>query len=137
MESISLGPNPSQTSEKLDSANPSSVKGVEAPVNLTPEKTPEVALAPAASPGHFMPGPTLPSPVTPQPPQLTPTSLSVSDTPLAANDDDVIEKEWVNKAKKIVAETRHDPYAQEKQVSRLQADYVKKRYGKEIKISGD
>lgn len=62
-------------------------------------------------------------------------STSAKDTPHTAGDDDVIEKEWVEKAKQIVAETRHDPYLQEQEVSRLQADYLKKRYGKEVKLS--
>lgn len=57
--------------------------------------------------------------------------------PVAASDEDLIEKEWVDKAKKIVAQTRDDPYSQEKEVSKLQADYLKKRYGKEIKLNSD
>lgn len=60
------------------------------------------------------------------------TNSIVGDTPLVANDDDLIEKEWVDKAKKIVADTRHDPYKQEEAVSILQVDYLKKRYGREI-----
>lgn len=62
----------------------------------------------------------------------TPKNSIVGDTPLVANDDDLIEKEWVDKAKKIVADTRHDPYKQEEAVSILQVDYLKKRYGREI-----
>lgn len=56
----------------------------------------------------------------------TPTS-----TPMVAGDDDVIEKEWVDRAKKIIAETRDDPYGREKAVSELQTDYLRKRYGRE------
>lgn len=56
------------------------------------------------------------------------------DNPLIADDVDVIEKEWVEKAKKIVGETKNDPYQQEKQVSQLQADYLMKRYSKQVKI---
>lgn len=55
--------------------------------------------------------------------------------PPAASDIDLIEKEWVDKAKSIVKQTRNDPYAQEQEVSRLQADYIKKRYGKDIKTA--
>lgn len=57
--------------------------------------------------------------------------------PLAAADEDLIEKEWVEKAKKLVAETRNDPYAQDQAVGRLQADYLQKRYGKTIKMPND
>jgi hypothetical protein len=54
------------------------------------------------------------------------------DTPLLAADEDLIEKEWVDKAKKIILETKDDPYAREAAVTRLQADYLRKRYGKEL-----
>lgn len=54
------------------------------------------------------------------------------DMPLTANDDDLIEKEWVDKAKKIIIDTKDDPYRREKEVSRLQADYLRKRYGREL-----
>lgn len=74
------------------------------------------------------------------PPQVQPvvqqTQSSVDDNnPLVADDVDVIEKEWIDRAKQIVNETRDDPYAQEQKVSVLQSDYLKKRYGKDIKPS--
>ena len=52
-----------------------------------------------------------------------------NDTPLVASDDDLIEKEWVDKAKKILASTRDDPYKRERDVVELQKEYLKKRYG--------
>ena len=58
-----------------------------------------------------------------------------SDNPIVASDDDLIEKEWITKAKQVVQSTKSDPYMQEAEVSRLQADYLKKRYGKDIKLS--
>lgn len=58
----------------------------------------------------------------------------IDDNPAVAADDDVIEKEWVEKAKKVISETKHDPYLQEQAVSRLQADYLQKRYGKTVKL---
>jgi hypothetical protein len=54
------------------------------------------------------------------------------DTPVAASDDDLIEKEWVDKAKKIIMQTKDDPYRREREVNKLQADYLRKRYGKEL-----
>jgi hypothetical protein len=59
------------------------------------------------------------------------TSLE-DDTPVAASDDDLIEKEWVDKAKKIIMQTKDDPYRREREVNKLQADYLRKRYGKEL-----
>jgi hypothetical protein len=51
--------------------------------------------------------------------------------PIAAGDEDVIEKEWVDRAKKIIAETKDDPYKREQAVTELQTDYLRKRYGRE------
>lgn len=56
----------------------------------------------------------------------------VDDTPLVAGDDDLIEKEWVDKAKQIIERTKDDPYRREQEVARLQAEYLNKRYGKEL-----
>ncbi len=79
-----------------------------------------------------------PLPVIGQTPAQTSQTTTHDDTnPSTAADDDLIEKEWVEKAKKVVAETRHDPYAQDQAVSRLQADYLKKRYDKDVKLSTD
>ncbi len=57
---------------------------------------------------------------------------NLTNNPAVANDDDLIEKEWVDKAKKIVAQTRDDPHLQDKEVNKLQADYLKKRFGREL-----
>jgi hypothetical protein len=59
-------------------------------------------------------------------------TTQADETPAIAADEDLIEKEWVDKAKQIIADTRDDPAAREKQVGKLQADYLKKRYGKEL-----
>ncbi len=55
-----------------------------------------------------------------------------SDTPLVAADEDVIEKEWVDKAKAIIQQTKDDPYKRTQQVNALQRDYLQKRYGKVV-----
>lgn len=69
--------------------------------------------------------------IVPTAPQPVTASIPQDDTnPPVAADEDVIEKEWVEKAKKVIAETKHDPYLQEQAVSLLQADYLQKRYGK-------
>ena len=52
-----------------------------------------------------------------------------------ADDLDLIEKEWVNKAKAIVMQTRSDPHNQNKEMNKFKADYMKKRYNKDIKLS--
>lgn len=87
----------------------------------------------AQAPQPAMPLP-LPLPVVPVPVAVQPAD-DVTVGPTIAADDDLIEKEWVDKAKKIITETRDDPYRREQEVSRLQADYLKKRYGKELGVS--
>lgn len=57
--------------------------------------------------------------------------------PQIADDTDLIEKEWVIKAKEIVERTKHDPYQQNKEVELMKADYMHKRYNKEIKLTED
>lgn len=76
----------------------------------------------------------LPQPVVAQP-LTNPDSQTVpsdDNATLIANDDDIIEKEWVDKAKKIIAETKDDPYRREVEISKLQIEYIRKRYGREI-----
>ncbi len=56
-----------------------------------------------------------------------------STIPDLADDVDVIEKAWVDKAKQIINDTKDDPHAQEKAFEELQIEYHKKRYGRDIK----
>lgn len=76
----------------------------------------------------------LPAPVAPVQDDVS-TSVVGDDMPVVAADEDLIEKEWVDKAKKIIDQTKDDPYKREKAVGELQKDYLKKRYGKEIGTS--
>lgn len=55
-------------------------------------------------------------------------------SPAVADDADLIEKEWVEKAKDIVAKTKNDPHMQSVELTNFRHDYMKKRYGKEIKL---
>lgn len=64
----------------------------------------------------------------------TATQIASVGLPQIADDTDLIEKEWVEKAKEIVERTRSDPHAQSKEIQHFRADYIKKRYNKDIKI---
>lgn len=103
----------------------------------TPEQgmaaTPETAPTPAVKPAQPVQIPSQP-PVAQQqtPQQATP---KIADDDLSAEDVDNIGKEWVAKAKKIVDQTKDDPHLQNKQISRVKADYIKKRYNKDIRVS--
>lgn len=76
------------------------------------------------------------SPILPSPIVLTDQSSVVAPAgaagPTIAADEDLIEKEWVDRAKKIVAETQNDPHQREEAINQLQRDYLKKRYGREM-----
>ena len=90
-----------------------------------------LSLAQSSIPGLALPTPIPPNPVSDD----TNVSAANSSNPLFANDDDLIEKEWVDKAKLIISNTKDDPHLREKQIRQLQADYLLKRYGKELGVS--
>lgn len=69
---------------------------------------------------------------TPVPVQQDDVAVVDTTTPAVAADEDLIEKEWVDSAKKIISTTKDDPYARERQVNKLQTDYLQKRYGKTL-----
>lgn len=89
--------------------------------------------------------------VMPAAPPLAPVTMSIPQPPVAssapselasggatltapaiAGDDDLIEKEWVDKLKKIITLTAGDPYERTRVIAQLQADYLKKRYNKTL-----
>jgi hypothetical protein len=126
--------------------NPESAPKPEStPVAGTPESAPaekKAERAPAspeqASATQGISLPAVQPPAMPQVGQVPVATTHDDDsrqTPLIADDVDVIEMEWVNQAKKVIRETKDDPHAQETAVEKLQRDYLKKRYGKEIKSS--
>ena len=69
-------------------------------------------------------------------PDMTTLQARVGATPAEANDLDVIEKEWVIQLKNVVSHTAHDPHAQQAEITKIKADYMKKRYNKDIKVTG-
>lgn len=96
---------------------------------------------PPTTPGWLPPTVPLQAPV--QPPAPLPNQIPADNTalqvasPIVAEDSDLIEKEWVIKAKQIVDATRQDPYEQTKQIGKFKAEYMKKRYNKTIGSTDD
>lgn len=66
-------------------------------------------------------------------PQTATTQTTDDDSPQIADDADLIEKEWVDKAKELVDRTRSDPRQQNIALNKMKADYLKKRFNKVIK----
>jgi hypothetical protein len=78
--------------------------------------------------------PLVPPPATPTATGAT-TQQSSHANPVLAEDVDLIEKEWVDKAKAIVNHTKDDPYRQNHEINKMKADYIKKRYNKDVQVS--
>lgn len=55
-------------------------------------------------------------------------------TQTARADDLVLEKEYIAKAKLVVERTSNDPYLQTKEISKIKAEFLKRRYGKNLKM---
>lgn len=89
---------------------------------------------PGGDPGTSVPPlpPVLDTSLVVQPAADDSQSSSASGMPTQAADVDLIEKEWVDRAKLIVSQTRDDPHEQESEVGKLQAEYLKQRYGRDI-----
>jgi hypothetical protein len=105
--------------------------GVEtpAPKEKNTRQPAAVAAIPQAVP---VPAPTdLAVPATPHPPD---DSIQVKQTHLVADDVDLIEKEWVDRAKAIVEATQDDPHKQKSEISKVKAEYIQKRFNKTIKV---
>jgi hypothetical protein len=98
-----------------------------------PEKTPAIGAPIPTYTAQTQASPPAAAPVFQHSPVPPPAASAIA-TPAVADDLDLIEKEWVEKAKAIVAKTRSDPYNQNKEMNRFKADYMQKRYGKEIKL---
>lgn len=81
-------------------------------------------------------------PITTNDPALPTSAAPTDDVTVTTNDSirklmedsDLIEKEWVDRAKKIVDANREDPYKQSEELTVVKADYLKKRYDKNIKL---
>ena len=59
----------------------------------------------------------------------SPDGVDVIAAPQVAQDGDLMEREWLDKLKKMIKET-NDPYLKQKYFRDIQMDYMKKRYGR-------
>jgi hypothetical protein len=109
------------------------------------DKSPDNALekAPLQESGPSKEGAAAPMPLLPVIPTTDPvkipvlsddedTTSAISPSSYSTSNPDRIEKEWVDKAKAIVAKTQDDPYEQKQEMSKVKAEYIKKRFNKTI-----
>ncbi len=141
MDPSSKPPSGIESSPAELSLPPAAANSGEIPLGPLEQAPANAEKAPAPrQPGTATPSiSTIPLPV-PQPAPVVPApAAGVSAVPPAApvieDDGDLIEKAWVDKAKQIVERTRDDPHKQSEELTVFKADYMKKRYGKTIKIS--
>jgi hypothetical protein len=90
------------------------------------QQPPPVTTAPAAPPTAVDNSQT----TTPDP------TTTIPDSGLSARDTNKIEKQWIDKAKAIIAQTQDDPFIQKKEMSKVKAEYIQKRYNKTIPVDG-
>ena len=109
-----------QMTERLNMEAPHTAAAAPPPVAPTNPAT-------AAAPINLMP-------VMPGSQPAAPVSMPLTGT-MPASDSDLIEKAWVKTAKAIIEQTREDPYKQNKEITQMKVEYVKKRYNKDIKVN--
>jgi hypothetical protein len=67
-------------------------------------------------------------------PVQTQNSSSPLTNGLSAQNTDLIEKEWVERLPFLSPSTQDDPYKQKNEMSKMKADYIKKRFNKTIPL---
>lgn len=122
-------PSPQPMPEKLQGQ---SAESPTPPETMATAPTEAGSVAPQGAPAPMPVLPQIPDPV-PDDAATQPIDTAAVQGPAIADDVDVIEKEWVDKAQEVIEHTKDDPYQEEEQIEDLQADYLKKRYGKDIK----
>jgi hypothetical protein len=112
--------------------NPASTNGpdLQLPAPLNPNQP-----LPAINQPGTVPLPQIPATNSQAPAQTAVPSTTSIVVPAVAEDQDLIEKDWVAKAKHIVEKTRDNPYQQSQELTVFKSDYMQKRYNKTIKPS--
>ncbi|MCA9349175.1 hypothetical protein KC878_03475 [Candidatus Saccharibacteria bacterium] len=97
-------------------------------LEAAPTSVPVVPALPVTDPSQYA------QPISPAHAQNDGIGNTGAQDDLQAGDFSVIEKAWVRKAKQIIAGTAEDPKRQKEELSTFSAEYIKKRYGKDIKV---
>lgn len=77
------------------------------------------------------------APARPTEPAYQPAANSVGQVgaPVAAEDSDTIEQEWVAAVKRTLEQYKHDPYMLSRAMTALRQDYLQKRYGRTVEAA--
>jgi len=103
------------------------------------EKSVEAPQTIESSPSRQQSAPVLPVvtqlPTINQPTVVLPTSDDNSTTAARpVNDSSKMERQWIDKAKAIIAQTRDDPFTQKNEMSKVKAAYIEKKFNKKLKV---
>jgi len=60
------------------------------------------------------------------------SSVVVSQSP--QHNSDKLDKHWLERTKNTIVETKDDPFKQKNEVSKIQAEYIEKRFNKKLKV---
>lgn len=113
-------------------------------VQETAQNEPETAAVPAEKfTGTALPALPLPPATPQQTAQKTSSDTQINDVSKTSKgvvskvieDKDLIEKEWVEKAKAIIERNREDPYKQTEEITVVKAEFMEENYNKSIKLS--
>lgn len=69
------------------------------------------------------------------PRQPTTNSVGQASAPVAAEDSDTIEQEWVAAVKRTLEQYNQDPYMLSRAMTALRQDYLQKRYGRTVEAA--
>lgn len=70
-------------------------------------------------------------------PAVASQTVPAGDPTASDADNDELDREWIEKAKAIVEQTKHDPRLESNELSKVKADYLRIRYNKQIKVAED
>ena len=123
---------------------PASEQGMGGDMSYQPGMMPETSLpsiesiAPPVGSPAMAQAPIVAAPVQPVS-AASDVPTGISPAPAHATDDntDALDDEWINKAKAIVEQTKHDPHLESQEIGRVKADYLRIRFNKHIKLAED
>ena len=132
MPNLNLPPAPPELSAPQNAGEKPSVQSPEQTPGVG-EQAPRAAIAAMPTNSQVPPAGSQSQVVAAQDDDVVSTTKSVKAGLI--EDSDLIEKEWVDKAKRIVERTREDPHQQSELITEVRADFMKKHYNKTIKTS--
>lgn len=113
---------------------PEQTREVPAPQEFAGNK-PATPVVTASAPSHVSAQPVQTQSAVTPPADPVSNQTIVDTTALHAQDQDRIEKEWIDAVKIISSKTRSDPFVQKNEMSKIKADYLRKRFNKTIKTN--